>query len=284
MSDVIKAQSTQEAPMSDSPAEPPLAPFKDEVLGALISGVATLVTTRAALAGLTSTQNSGTWRRQQRDPQAPDASRRPRQHTCTTLLLNFLPASAPARDAISARARYQHVLNTLSTLYGLPPLFKTLVEALIPRLVAIAFPSLSSPGAYLHALLVAIKRALASKVDEGHADVAGYYADSLVPVLYGLCGHAALHDGGRPATDARVVGVVGNIIGLVVQSLAPTPERNLLVLFEARYIHRRVTLDADINARVCAETILVQSLAQDNERRVVLAAEAEKADLRSPTT
>jgi hypothetical protein len=48
--------------MSDSPAEPPLAPFKDEVLGALISGVATLATIRAALAGLTglvSTQNSG---------------------------------------------------------------------------------------------------------------------------------------------------------------------------------------------------------------------------------
>jgi hypothetical protein len=39
--------------MSDSTAEPPLAPFKDEVLGALISGVATLVTARAALEGHT---------------------------------------------------------------------------------------------------------------------------------------------------------------------------------------------------------------------------------------
>jgi DNA repair/transcription protein MET18/MMS19 len=110
-------------------------------------------------------------------------------------------------------------------------LFATLVEALTPRLVAIAFPSLSSPGgdeedlelpaAYLHALLPAIKRAVAGKVDEGHVDVAGY-ADSLVPVLYGLCVHAALHDGGGPATGARVVGVVGDIIGLVVQSLAST--------------------------------------------------------------
>ncbi|KAJ7828872.1 hypothetical protein B0H13DRAFT_2116841 [Mycena leptocephala] len=98
------------------------------------------------------------------------------------LLLGFLPARALARDAISARARYQHVLNALSTLCGPPPLFETLVEALTPRLVAIAFPSLFSPGAYLHALLVAIKRALAGKI----ADVAGY-ADSLVPVLYGLC-------------------------------------------------------------------------------------------------
>jgi hypothetical protein len=42
--------------MSDSLAEPPLVPFKDEVLGALIPDFATLATTRAALV---STQNSG---------------------------------------------------------------------------------------------------------------------------------------------------------------------------------------------------------------------------------
>jgi hypothetical protein len=44
------------------------------------------------------------------------------------------------------RTRYQHVLNALSTLCGPPPRFEMLVEALTPRLVAIAFPSLSSPG------------------------------------------------------------------------------------------------------------------------------------------
>jgi hypothetical protein len=64
------------------------------------------------------------------------------------------------------------------------------VEALTPRLTAIAFhsPSPSSGGGkedlelsamYLHALLAAMKRALAGKVDE--------HADGLVPVLYGLC-------------------------------------------------------------------------------------------------
>jgi DNA repair/transcription protein MET18/MMS19 len=110
-------------------------------------------------------------------------------------------------------------------------LLETLVEALTPRLTAIAFPSPSPSGgaeedlelraAYLHGLLAVIKRALAGKVDEGHADVAGY-ADSLVPVLYGLCVHAALHDGRGPTTDARAVGVVGDIVGLMVQSLAPT--------------------------------------------------------------
>jgi DNA repair/transcription protein MET18/MMS19 len=75
-------------------------------------------------------------------------------------------------------------------------LFATLVEALTPRLVAITFHSSSSSSggeedpklsaAYSHALLAAIKRALAGKLDEGDADVAGY-ADSLVPVLCGLC-------------------------------------------------------------------------------------------------
>ncbi|KAJ7905992.1 hypothetical protein B0H13DRAFT_2022495, partial [Mycena leptocephala] len=115
------------------------------------------------------------------------------------------------QDAISARVRYQNVLSALSTLCGPPPLFKTLIEALTPRLVAIASPSPSFswdeepelPAAYLHALLAAIKRALAGKVDEGHADVAEY-ADSLVPVLYGLCVHAALHHGGGRPTRASL--------------------------------------------------------------------------------
>jgi hypothetical protein len=59
--DSVKTQSTPDVPMSDSPTEPPLAPFKDEVLRALISDIATLATTRAALAGLAGfvlTQNS----------------------------------------------------------------------------------------------------------------------------------------------------------------------------------------------------------------------------------
>ncbi|KAJ7923545.1 ARM repeat-containing protein [Mycena leptocephala] len=279
--DSVKAQSTQEAPMSDSSAEPPLAPFKDEVLGALISGVATLATTRAALAGLTGLVSTphllsdaelgfvvlkvndvlGTC---YDDPEeraddsnailkllmtiSSTAPAHVRDQTLP-LLLNFLPASAPARDAVSARARYQHVLNALSTLCGPPPLFETLVEALAPRLVSITFHSSSSSGeedlelraAYLHALLAAIKRALAGKVDEGHADVAGY-ADSLVPMLYGLCVHAALHGGGGPANDARVVGVVGDIIGLVVQSLAPARQQAFAAVLFPAFLEGKIAL------------------------------------------
>lgn len=59
LSDVIAAardsvaKSSKTDSMSDSTAEVPLAPFKDEVLGALVSGLAAVSTTRAALAGLT---------------------------------------------------------------------------------------------------------------------------------------------------------------------------------------------------------------------------------------
>jgi DNA repair/transcription protein MET18/MMS19 len=140
------------------------------------------------------------------------------------LLLCSLPETAPPRDAAPERARYQHVLNALSTLCGPPPLFETLVAQLSPRLVAIAFSS-GPPdnelyaAAYLHALLVALKRTLAAKVDEGHEDVAGY-ADTLMPRLYGICVRAALHGGG-PATEPRVVTVVGDVISLITQSLAP---------------------------------------------------------------
>ncbi|KAF7356213.1 MMS19 nucleotide excision repair [Mycena venus] len=328
--DSIKAESTPE-PMSDSAPEPPLAPFKDEVLGALISGVATLATTRAALAGLTGlvstphllseaelgfvvlkvndvleTCYNGDEERSD-DTNAilkllmtisATSPAHVRDQTLP-LLLRSLPASAPPRDAVSARARYQHVLTALSTLSSPPP---TLRDA---RGGSQSDPEL--PAAYLHALLAALKRALADKVDEGHADVAGY-ADSLVPALYGLCVRAALRGG--PASDPRVVGVVGDIIGLVVQSLAPprqqqfaavlfpafltgnitalcsaehvsaddrflpfsaeatSSERNLLALFEAGLIplHPSVTIDADINA--CTESILVQGLAHsDNDRQ-----------------
>ncbi|KAJ7914406.1 hypothetical protein B0H13DRAFT_2325291 [Mycena leptocephala] len=159
---------------------------------------------------------------------------------------------------------------------------ETLVEALTPRLTTITLPSPSSfsssdgggeedpelsallalctlrPAAFirdarggadtrlpavsiaclrLRRLLAAIKRALAGKVDEGHAD-----ADSLVPVLYGLCVHAALHDGGGPATDPRVVGVVDDIIVLVVQSLAPTRQQAFAAVLVPAFLEGKIVL------------------------------------------
>jgi hypothetical protein len=124
-------------------------------------------------------------------------------------------------------------------------LFETLVEALTPRLVAITFHSPFSSGggeedlelsaAYLHALLEAIKRALAGKVDEGHADVAGY-ADSLAPVLYRLC-IVYMRRYMTGAGDRRARGVVGDIIGLVVQSLVPTSVPSIALLTDEMFVN-----------------------------------------------
>ncbi|KAJ6582074.1 ARM repeat-containing protein [Mycena capillaripes] len=339
--DSVKGQAES---MSDSaPPEPPLAPFKDEVLGALISGVAASATTRAALAGLTGLVSTPHLlsdaelgfvvlkvndvletcydEEHSEDSNAilkllMTISATSPVHVRTQtlpLLLGALPARAPPRDDVPARARYQHVLSALSTLCGPPTLFDTLVAALTPRVVSIAFDAPDSdddpelPAAYLHALLTALKRALAGKVDEGNADVAGY-ADSLVPALYGLCVRAALRGG--PAREPRVVGVVGDIVGLVVQSLAlprqqefasvlfpafltgkiaslcpgehitaedrflpfiaeaTSSERNLLVLFEAGVIPLHPSVTLDADINACTETILAQGLAHtDNERQ-----------------
>ncbi|KAJ6614174.1 Dos2-interacting transcription regulator of RNA-Pol-II-domain-containing protein [Mycena sp. CBHHK59/15] len=251
LSDLIAAARDSAAKSTTPEADPPLAPFKDEVLGALISGVTTLVTTRAALAGLTGLVSTKDLLSDTElgfvvlkvndvlkmcyDEEHSDDSNAILKLLMTIssispshvrdqtlpLLLGSLPEIVPPRNAASERARYQHVLSALSTLCGPAPLFETLVTQLYPRLTALAFstePDVELHAAYLHALLIALKRTLAAKVDEGHADVAGY-ADTLVPRLYGTCVRAALHGG--PATEPRVVSVVGDIIVLITQSLAP---------------------------------------------------------------
>ncbi|KAF8217060.1 Dos2-interacting transcription regulator of RNA-Pol-II-domain-containing protein [Mycena galopus ATCC 62051] len=333
--DSVNVKSTPDSP------EPPLAPFKDEVLGALISGVATLTTARAALAGLTGLVSTPhllsdaelgfvvlkvnevlelCFDEEHSDDRSAIlkllmtiSSTSPVHVRDQTLPLLFssLPARSPPREAVSARARYQHVLSALSTLSGPPPLFEALVAALTPRLTTLAFDVDSEgeselPAAYLHALLAAVKRTLAGKVDEGHADVAGY-ADTLVPGLYGLCVRAALRGG--PAREPRVIGVAGDTIGLVVQSLTParqqafaavlfpaflagniaalcaaehvsaedkflpfsaeatTAERNLLVLFEAGVIPLHPSVTIDADINACIEAILVQGLAHADTPR-----------------
>ncbi|KAJ7768459.1 ARM repeat-containing protein [Mycena metata] len=265
LSDVIAAardsvaKSSKTDSMSDSTAEVPLAPFKDEVLGALVSGLAAVPTTRAALAGLTglvstpgllSDDELGFIVLKANDVLEGcfDAAEEERSDDSTAILqllltisstapshvrdqtlpglFASLPYAAPPRDAIAARARYQHVLRALSTLCGPDPLFASLVSTLTPKFTSIAFDDSPADGdtelsaAYLHALLATLKRTLAGKVDAGDVDVAGY-ADSLVPTLYGICVRAAINVTGSPAREPRVVAVMSDIVGLVVQSLEP---------------------------------------------------------------
>ncbi|KAJ7625679.1 ARM repeat-containing protein [Roridomyces roridus] len=267
LSDVIAAarDSGKDAePMSDD--SPALLSYKDEVLGALISGLATPSTTSAALAGLTGLVSTPALLSDEEfgfvvlkvnevlkacyEEENMDNSNSVLKLLMTIsttspvhvrnqtlpLLLQFLPATAPAKDAAVARARYQQALEALSTLCGPPVLFQTFVTEVSPRLVSIAFGSAADsdselPAAYLHAILTALKRVLSGKVDDGHEDVAGY-ADTLVPALYGISVRAALQGG--PATEPRVVGVVGEIIRLIIQSLAPPRQQAFAdVLFPA---------------------------------------------------
>ncbi|KAJ7289243.1 ARM repeat-containing protein [Mycena rebaudengoi] len=342
LSDLIVAARDSVAKSAPPSADVPLAPFKDEVLGALISGVSAPATTRAALAGLTGLVDTKQLLSDAElgfvvlkvndvlencyDEEHSDDSNAILQLLMTIssispehvrdqtlpLLLRSLPETAPPRDAAPERARYQHVLNALSTLCGPPPLFETLVAQLSPRLVAIAFSS-GPPdnelyaAAYLHALLVALKRTLAAKVDEGHEDVAGY-ADTLMPRLYGICVRAALHGGG-PATEPRVVTMVGDVISLITQSLAPPRQqvfatalfpaflagqitsicegelvttadrffpftadatehiRNLIVLFQAGVVPLNPTVTVDQDINACTEKILSEGLAHTDNER-----------------
>ncbi|KAJ7464465.1 ARM repeat-containing protein [Mycena latifolia] len=335
--DSVKSQEVT----ADAPPEPPLAPYKDEVLGALISGVTAPATTRAALAGLTGLVSTPRLLSDAElgfvvlkatdvletclDEEHADDSNAILKLLMTIsatapahvrdqtlpLLLRALPARAPPRAAAAERARYQHVLAALSTLCGPPPLCEALVAGLAPVLSALAVADAADPdpeatAAYLHALLAALRRTLAGKADEGHADVAAY-ADTLVPALYGLCVRAALHGGA--AREPRVVGVVGEIVGVVVQSLPPprqqafaavllpafltgkfapicagehvseddrflpftakgtTSVRNLLVLFEAGLVPLHPTVTLDADINACVETILEQGLAHADEER-----------------
>ncbi|KAK7064893.1 MMS19 nucleotide excision repair [Favolaschia claudopus] len=338
--DSLRANSDQS--MTDKESEPSLAPYKDEVLGVLVSGLAATSTARAALAGLTglvSTPNllsdaevgfivlkvNEVLQNSLDEEHSDDrnavlkllitiSSTSPTHVRDQTLplLLSDLPDVAPPRNALDARARYQHVLSALSTLCGPPVLFERLVAALAHRLATLALGEGASDSelsaAYLHALLSAVKRALAAKVDENHTDVAGY-ADTFVPALYGLCVRAALKGG--PAREPRVIGASSDIVRLVVQSLTPvrqqefasalfaaflqgridalclpdhvsvedgfspfaakatTDERNLLALFEAGTTPLHPSVTIDPDINACTEGILLQGLAHtDNEQQV----------------
>ncbi|KAF7309175.1 ARM repeat-containing protein [Mycena kentingensis (nom. inval.)] len=335
LSEVIAA--ARDSVKGKTEAEPPLGPHKDEVLGAFVSGVGTAPTTRPALAGLTGlVATPGLLSEEELgfvvlkvddilkdcldDDHSDDRnailkllitvstrSPTPILEQTLPLLLPLLPTLPPTRSDIAARSRYHIILSTLSALSVPAPLFAALIAELYPRLAAIAFPSMATDtdeelsAAFLHSLLLAIRRALGAKVDAGQADDVGEYIDSFVPGLYGLCVRGALQGG--PMRDRRIVSVVADIIGLVVQQLevekqqsfasklfpaflagqisaicasqhvaagfrfipfeadATTSERDLLVLFEAGVAPLHKTVQIDIDTNACLQRILADGLA-----------------------
>ncbi|KAJ7828878.1 hypothetical protein B0H13DRAFT_2436841 [Mycena leptocephala] len=116
------------------------------------------------MTGLVSIQNSGNGTCYHPEEHADDSN-------AIFKFLMTISLTAPRPDAPAPAELPTHERAALSTLCGPPPFGGE--------------EDLELSAAYPHALLAAIKRALAGKVD----DVAGY-ADSLVPVLYGLCAEA----------------------------------------------------------------------------------------------
>ncbi|KAJ7066235.1 ARM repeat-containing protein [Mycena amicta] len=274
LSDVIAAARDSVKEESIESLTLPLAPYKDEILGAFVSGVGTAATTRPALAGLTGlVATSGLLSdeelgfvvlkvnevlAQSLDEEHSDDRNAilkllmtvaahlptPVRDQTFPLLFNVLPAISPPRDDIPARSRYQIILAVLSTLSTPPALFAALVTELYPRIVSVAFST--NPGidtdeelsaAFLHSLIFTIRRALTAKVDEQHEDV-GEYIGNLVPGLYGLCVRAALQGG--PARDRRVVAAVGNIIGLVVQRLSQEQQQTFAAKLFPAFLSGRI--------------------------------------------
>ncbi|KAK0501497.1 ARM repeat-containing protein [Armillaria luteobubalina] len=269
LSDLIAAarDSVSNFQQSEVP-EPPLLPYKDEVLGIVTTGLQTSSLRRPALAcllGMVSTKNLLTDEElgfvvhkadevlQGDTNENDDESDTLKLLTTITtiaphhvvdqtlpLLFNDLPDRAPPRDAVADRIKYRRVLTALSTLCQQPELFEVFMICLTTRVELLCSATDteadSEPrAAYAHAILKSIAQTMSSKVDEKHVDVPKYI-DRLVPRLFNLFVYSALtSDGGYViATDPRLILVAGDITSLVTQCL--TVERYqtfLAALFSA---------------------------------------------------
>lgn len=160
------------------------------------------------------------------------------QHVATQILpplFASLPDRAPARQAQSERTAYWRALQALSALCTHPALFETFVVRLTTKLDLLCstpFTSMSTPSptsqdmddiehtvAYAHAILVALRNSLSSKVSRPQADPDVIKCvNTLLPHLFRLCIGAALESNQQVLTDTRLLLVVVQIIRLVIQS------------------------------------------------------------------
>ncbi|PBK72546.1 ARM repeat-containing protein [Armillaria solidipes] len=269
LSDLIAAARDSVTNLQQSEVtEPPLLPYKDEVLGIVTTGLQTSSLRRPALAcllGIVSTKNLLTDEElgfvvhkanevfQGDTNENDDESDTLKLLTTITtiaphhvvdqtlpLLFNDLPDRAPPRDAVADRIKYRRVLTALSTLCQQPELFEVFMIRLTTRVELLCSATdieadLEPRAAYAHAILKSIAQTMSSKVDEKHADVPKYI-DRLVPRLFNLFIYSALtSDGGYViATDPRLILVAEDIISLVTQCL--TVERHqmfMVALFSA---------------------------------------------------
>ena len=139
------------------------------------------------------------------------------------LLFSTLPDRAPARDAHSERAKCWSTLNRLSRLCVSQPLFETLVIRLTTKLdlacdtglTGSSTEDLEVTSAYAHAILKTLADTLEVKVSSKHSDIAKYM-DRLLPRLFRLFIHLALHPAGVKIMNMRLLEIAGRVITLVV--------------------------------------------------------------------
>ncbi|PBK99659.1 ARM repeat-containing protein [Armillaria gallica] len=254
LSDLIAAARDSVSNLQQSEVtEPPLLPYKDDVLGIVTTGLQTGSLRRPALAcllGMVSTKNLLTDEElgfvvhkanevlQGDTNENDDESDTLKLLTTITtisphhvvdqtlpLLFNDLPDRAPPRDAVADRIKYRRVLTALSTLCQQSELFEVFMIRLTTRVELLCSATdieadLEPRAAYAHAILKSIAQTMSSKVDEKHIDVPKYI-DRLVPRLFNLFIYSALtSEGGYViATDPRLILVAGDIISLVTQCL-----------------------------------------------------------------
>lgn len=253
LAQVIEA--ARDAQAKDTAADIFLLPYKDEVLGALSSGLKAhnlRLPSLGGLKGLVTTQRLLTDQElgfivhnineiiQDHPDQFDDISDgilellgsiaevSPQRVVEQTLPIFFsaLPDVAPARDAAAERAQVWKTLSYLQTLCVEPQLFETLVIRLTTKLellcsraggVVDAEPS----AAYAHAILKTLANTLHVKVARKHTDV-GKYLERLVVRLFNLFVYAALESketGAILLADSRLLQAAARCTTFVVRSL-----------------------------------------------------------------
>ncbi|KAF8967720.1 ARM repeat-containing protein [Flammula alnicola] len=251
---------------SKSPeVDPPLMPYKDDVLGVLSVGLTSATTRNMALSGLKamtaiklllSDEELGfivhnvdqiIEGNQDDFDDASDAildvlttisEHAPRHVAEQTLPLLFssLPDFAPSRESVSERTKYWQTLSALHRLCIQQELFENLVIRLTTKLDLLCFPSAEQArvvsadpepsAAYAHMILKTLAQALDTKVKKKHPDVVKYI-DRLVPSIFNLFVASAFlsEEQTMIATEPRLIQVAGEIITLVVQSLSLQRQR-----------------------------------------------------------
>ncbi|TRM60732.1 RNAPII transcription regulator C-terminal-domain-containing protein [Schizophyllum amplum] len=271
LSEVIQAG--RDSSLKEVDGDAPLAPYKDEVLGAMtvglkspssrpsaLSGITGLVTTPGLItddeigfivhnlseliqSGLTEEDESG---EEVLALLAKISENTPRhvEEQLLPVLFAALPDRAPGRDANTERVQVFRVLVALKALCRQPVLFGTLVSRLTTKLDLVCTAPVAADGielavAYAHALLRTLSQTLSAKIEAKHVDVAKYI-DRLVPLLFNLFIFSAL-SGLVVGTDARLVDVAGDIITMVVQALSAARQETFVKALFPAYIEGDVS-------------------------------------------